>query len=474
MRALFTTRLGAGIACALLAAGAAWAAPPPPRQSLAIEHVSVVPMTPDGVVLRDCTVVIRDGRIVSIAPSAGARPPPDTKRIPGAGKWLMPGLTDAHVHLENDRLLRLYTRDPSVTDGALDPEDIFLPYIANGVLQVFDLSAMSETVGQKSEIESGRLLGPHIALAAMIDGSPPLWPVGMTRVAATPADGRQAVRDARAEGYELIKVYSNLDLPTFSAIVDEARKLEMRVVGHIPQRGKGITEKFFQPGYGMVAHAEEFAQQTDVPDETAIPRYVAMARANGTWLTATLTLDERLLEETAHPDTLNSRPELRFVAPRLYSIVTEHNPYVARASRNQIDYLGRIVAFNARLTHAFIEAGVPVLAGTDTPVPGLVAGFALHDELEALVRAGMTNRQALEASTRLPTEWLGVDGDRGVVAVGKRADLLLLDADPLVDVANTRRISAVIMGGRYLSRETLDRRMSELASRYERARKGPK
>jgi imidazolonepropionase-like amidohydrolase len=111
---------------------------------------------------------------------------------------------------------------------------------------------------------------------------------------------------------------------------------------------------------------------------------------------------------------------------------------------------------------AFVAAGVPVVAGTDAPVPGIVPGFSIHDELAALVRAGMTHRQALEAATRLPCEWLGVLSDRGTVEPGKQADLLLLEADPLKNVSNARRISAVILGGRYLPRQTLDERMGEL------------
>ena len=298
-----------------------------------------------------------------------------------------------------------------------------------------------------------------------------IWPIGMTRVATNPVEGRQAVRDAAAEGYEIIKAYGNLDLPTFTAIVEEARRLKLTVVGHIPQRGKGITDKFFQPGFTMVAHAEEFAQQTAVPSEADIPRYVAMAKQNGTWLTATLTLNERLVEQTAHPETLKTRPEIGFLTPLFHSVVTNHNPYVAQASPKRIEYLSKIVAFNAKLVRAFGEAGIPVLAGTDTPVPGLVAGFSLHDELEAMARTGLDNRRVLEGATRLPAEWLGVDADRGTVAVGKRADLILLDGDPLADVANTRRISAVIAGGRYLPRAELDRDMLALDERYAAIRK---
>lgn len=434
--------------------------------TLAIEHVTVLPMSKTSAQkIEDATVLIRDGRIASITPTAQASVPKSVRRIDGSGKWLMPGLTDMHVHLANDRAQRLLLRNSNLQDGMLRDEDMFTLFLANGVTQVFDLQSMSETLRQRYEVETGQVLGPHIKTAAMIDGDPPEWPIGMLRVAVTPEDGRQAVRDASAEGYDFIKVYSNLSLETFSAIVDEARRLHMRVVGHIPQREKGITEKFFQPGYDLVAHAEEFAQQTDPASLEAIPQYVEMAKHNGTWLIATLSLDERLLQETTHPETLKTRPELRLLPPYFQQEVIEHNPYLAKTSPGFTKHLQDIIEFNRQLIHAFTAAGIPVLSGTDAPVPGLVYGYALHDELEAMANAGMSNQQVLESTTRLACEWLGVDGDRGTVEQGKQADLLLLDADPLLNVANTRSIAAVIVGGHYLVHSDLDQRLKAVSER---------
>jgi imidazolonepropionase-like amidohydrolase len=441
------------------------AEPRRPADPLVITRVTVLPMTPDTAPLTDMTVTIRGGRIASIALASKTTRQAGVRRIDGRGKWLMPGFSDMHMHLENDRMGRLHVGDPTLPDGAFDLEDALTPYLANGVLQVFTLSAMSETIGQQVEVESGRVAGPHIATAAMIDGSPPSWPLGMTRAAATPEDGRQAVRDAKAEGYQFIKVYSRLKLETFTAIVDEARQLNMRVVGHIPQRGQGITGKFFVPGFDLVAHAEEFAQHTDPPDHAAIPRYVEMAKRNGTWLVATLSLDERIVEEIRDPDSLKRRAELRHMHPLAYDVVINGNPYLKDRSEGRIDYVQKIVDFNCPLVKAFTAAGVPVLTGTDAPVPGVAPGFAIHDEFEALSKCGMSNTQILESTTRRAAEWLGTLPDRGTVEAGKRADLVLLDANPLENISNTRRIAAVIANGHYQSRAELDRRLARLAAR---------
>jgi Amidohydrolase family len=447
----------------------------PAHPPLIIEHVTVLSMMPNSSPLHDATVVIRDGRIASIGSLAAAARPPGAQRIDAFGKWLMPGLTDMHVHLDNEGFRRapaptrespMGTHERDQMTPYVEPEDVFTPYLFNGVLQVFELQAMSESIGQRVEVESGRVLGPRISLAAMIDGSPPIWPVGSTRVATTAEGGRQAVRDAAAEGYDAIKVYSVLDLDTFTAIVDEARKLNMRVVGHIPERGKGNTEKFFQPGYDLVAHAEEFAQQMTPPAFGSIPQYVAMAKRSGTWLIATLTTDERILEQLQDPDSLQRRPELRYLNPGKYETLFHNNTYLKRRSPRFIKYIEDIVAFNRQLVPAFVVAQIPVLAGTDAGIPGVVPGFSLHDELESLARVGMSNLQILEGATRLPSEWLRVADERGTVEAGKQADLLLLEADPLQDVANTRRIAGIIIRGQFLSRAMLDRRLKEMDARY--------
>jgi imidazolonepropionase-like amidohydrolase len=433
---------------------------------VAIEHVTVLPMTGDDEEVIDATVLVASGRIEAIGPTGEVELPSGVGRVDGRGKWLMPALADSHVHVENDRMMRLLLGDPDLPEGSVDDGDIFTPYVAHGVLQIANMGAMSEAIAQRADARSGQLLAPQMVLAAMIDGSPPIWPEGMRRVAATPEDGRQAVRDARAEGYDQIKVYEMLTLETFTAIVEEAQRADMVVVGHIPGRDAGMTEAFFQPGFAMVAHAEEFFFQAGDAAEDDISRFTDMMVQNGTWLTSTLTLDERILEQTRDPESLTRRAEIEIVHPTARRFWVEQNPYIPRASPERIAELERLVAFNRALVEAFIAAGIQVVPGTDTLVPGVVPGVALHDELEALVAAGMTNDEVLQAATRLAATWMGTADDRGTVEPGKRADLLLLDGDPRQDIAATREIAAVLVGGRLLERDDLDQMLADLSARY--------
>lgn len=435
---------------------------------LTIRNVTVLPMTGEGRAVAHTTVNIADGRIVSVAATEKgdcAKP-----CIDGTGKWLIPGLTDAHVHIENDHNLQLYMGLPERPVGAVQAADVFLPYVAHGVTQVFDLSAMPETLAQKADIEAGKVIGPQIVTAYMLDGPKPMWPEGMSHGIANPDAGRQAVRDAAKGGYDLIKVYSLLDLPTFLAIIDEAKKHDMKVIGHIPGRNQGTTASFLVPGFDAVAHAEEFAFQSAAPDVSRIPLYIEMVKASRTALVSTLTVDDQILAETADPESLKRRSDLDYLNPIYRTVVVDHNPYVAQAGPGRIEMLKTVVAFNRELVKAFSDAGVPVLAGSDSLVPGVAPGFGLIDELEALNEAGLTPYQALVSATRTPCEWLGHLPDCGTVEAGKRADLVLLDADPTQAIENVRRISAVIVKGTVYTSGDLDQRMTELRTRLFKAR----
>jgi imidazolonepropionase-like amidohydrolase len=424
--------------------------------AIAIEHVTLIPMTLNGTTVSDATVVIEQGRIVSLKGPV----PKGAKRINGKGKWLIPGLADMHVHLLSDgspRPPKYPTEPPTMF---FDTQDIMTPYIANGVTQIMNLDSVPASIGQRNEIAKGRVIGPHMAMAAVINGGK-----GRGLRANTPSDGRQAVRDTKAEGYDFIKAYSDLDVDTFLAIVDEAGKQGMKVVGHIPEAFEGQLERAFVPGFGMVAHAEEFSKQSaNFTDEDAT-RFAQLAKKNGTWVSPTLVVMRWIASQTRSLDEMKASPYLKYAHPLLQSKWVVANRYNKNSSPKLITYFDNMVEFHRRLVKALKAEGVPMVAGSDAMTSGVVGGFSLHEELELLTGAGLTTQEVLDSATRLPAIWLGVDHDRGTIEVGKRADLVLLDADPLANIANTRKIAGVSLNGRWLSRATLDKMMTDLETR---------
>lgn len=425
------------------------------EQVIAIRNVNVITMTSTGNVLSNATVVITGNRIESINGTI----PANAKFMEGKGKWLMPGLIDMHVHLPAD--VYFGPKLPAqVPDFSFDTQDTMTPIIANGVTTVVDLNATMETFGQKKEIEKGHVIGPRLVLAALINGGS-----GQGRLANTAEEGRGLVRNAKAEGYDLIKVYSKLNVETFTAIVDEANKLGLKTVGHIPNAFKGKFEQAFVPHFGMVAHAEEFSKHSDsLTNEDAI-RFAKLTKANGTWLSPTLTTMVWIAKQTRSLESIKNSNTLPYVHPLFQSKWLTANNYNKNATTEDAAYFDKMVAFHFQLVKAFKEAGVPIVAGTDAGVSGVVAGFAMHDELELLVQAGLTPEEALNAATLLPAQWLGCDKLVGSVEPGKLADLVLLDENPLTDIRNTRKIAAVFVNGKWLDKTKISAMLADLAKR---------
>lgn len=421
----------------------------------AVTNVNIVTMTVENKIVQNATVVIKGKTILSINSAI----PDKAKLINGKGKWLMADLIDMHVH----NLADVDFGSTYPTKGATsftDTQDFMLLYVANGVSTAFELSARPEHFGERNEIIKGNVIGPRIALAFLIDGGK-----GSGNIANTPEDGRQTVRIAKSQGYEFIKVYSGLNVETFSAVVDEAAKQKMKVVGHIPNAFKGKLEEAFVPNYDMVAHEEEYTKQTDSFSDEDAKRFAQIAKKNGTWLTPTLITMVKIKEQVRSLDGIINLPSLKYVHPLMQSKWLNSNNYNTGTTTDRMAYIDKIADFNIRLVKAFREAGVPIVAGTDSGVSGLAWGFSLHDELELLVKAGLTPQEALTSATRLPATWLGIDDKIGTVETGKYADLILLDANPLLDISNTLKISGVFVNGQWVDKAKIGTMLNDLAKR---------
>lgn len=422
---------------------------------LAIEDVTVLSMAPGSAPQANMTVLIEGERIARIAPAAEFTPPGACTLLDGRGQWLIPGLIDMHAHFLSEPI------------PALDiaPEDILTPQLANGVLQIVDMAATPETNAIRDAVAAGEITAPFIASAAMIDGAPAIRPVA--REITSPDQAREVVEEIAAAGFDLVKVYSRLAIEDFAAVLDAADAAGIRVVGHFPGSREAPVGEILQPGFAMVAHAEEFAWSAAEKSDVEIAAYTELMLESGAALTSTRFLNEQILAQTRDPSIVAETEGLAYVHPALLSLWFEENPYLPRRSPERIASLEAVTDFNARLVKAFVEAGIPVFAGTDASfVPGVAPGFALHEELAALVAAGLSPLQALEAATVAPATWLGIIDDRGTVEVGKRANLVMVSADPLADIEHTRAITTVVFNGEAFDRVALDARLAALDEVY--------
>lgn len=420
-----------------------------------LKNVNVITMTSPNKILNNATVVIVNNRIESI----NAAIPKKAKVIDGNGKWLIPGLIDMHVHLSTDSYFgpKLPAQIPDIV---FNTQDIMTPIIANGVTTVLDLNSTMETFGQKKEIEKGYIVGPRIALAALINGAN-----GQGRIANTAEEGRITVRNIKAEAYDFIKLYSKLNIETYSAIIDEANKLGMKTIGHIPNAFKDKLEQAFIPNFGMVAHAEEFSKHSESFSLQDAQKFAKLAKENGTWLSPTLITMVWIANQTHSIDSIKNSPNLKYVHPLFQSKWLTANNYAKNATAENKRHFDSMVKFHFQLVKAFHDLGVPIVTGTDAGVSGVVAGFSLHDELELLVQAGLTTEEALQSATTVPAQWLGMDKRIGTIETGKFADLVLLDKNPLEDIKNTRTIAGVFVNGNWLDKTKLRTMLVELAKR---------
>lgn len=435
---------------------------------LAFVHATVIPMDRERA-LPDQTVIVSDGRIVAIGPASSVKVPAGALRVDATGRYLLPALCDMHVHLLSEAWNMMLRPEARLVGSEVPVERFLLPYVANGVTMVQVLSAAPEDVAARRRIDRGEMLGPRLVLARMIDGPKKAWPPPLSTWVASADEAREAVRAAKASGYDKMKVYSFLDKASYDAILSTAKELGMDVIGHVPMSLS--VEYVLDAGQKLIAHTEEIAKHAggDYSAER-IDDFAGKMAERGVWMTPTLVTTRSILELVDNPDSVLTRPETAYfrhpmqtgVWSFMYENLYKPIPAAAREKLRQ-DF----ERFQKPLTTAFQKKGGRLLAGSDTLMPGLVPGFALHRELAELVKVGLTPYQALRTSTTGPYEYLGEIDQAGTIEVGKRPDLLLLKANPLEDISAASQIAGVLIRGRWIGSGDIKRLMTELQASFQ-------
>ena len=433
--------------------------------TFAIRNATIITMTSAGTV-RSGTILVRDGRITAVG--AGVAVPAGTRIIDGTGKYLIPGLADMHTHLFAD--------GDEVHDSA-GPAEIGV-MLANGVTAARLMIGTPEQLVLRAAVVDGKVPGPQLWVA-----SPQLTGRASENaiVVTTPDEARAAVRTSAGAGYDFIKLTLFITKPVYDATIDEARLAGIPVVGHVePVVGLGPALAAKQ----QIEHLDSFIEGA-LSD--AAPSRVSMTQAgvfgNNTWITLDF-VDNRKLDSLAGATArsgvfvgptqnvfntafgigetraqLEGRPDWRHWPPRLrQGYLNAHSRYwdPTRAPEKTEARRNRYVEIRNRLVKAIQDSGGKLIAGSDTPEWFHTYGWGLHRELQALVKAGLTPLQALKTATVNPAEFLGASREWGTIEAGKRADLILLSANPLEDISNTMAIDAVSVGGRWLARAELD------------------
>ena len=426
--------------------------------------------------LPDQTVVTAKGGIIEIGPATAVKVPAGAFRIDARGKYLLPALCDMHVHLLGEAWNMMLPPEERFASRDIPFESFLFPYIAGGVTTVQALSATPEEITLRERIDRGELLGPRLILARMIDGPDKAWPPPLSTWVASAAEAREAVRRAKDEGYDKIKVYSFLSKESYDAIISAAKELRMDVIGHVPMSLS--VEYVLEAGQKLIAHTEEVAKHAGHEHNAErIDYFAARMAERGVWMIPTLVTTRSILEFFASPDSLFSGPEARYFRHPLqlgvWSFMTA-NLYgpIPTEKRNQLR--DDFETFQKPLTKAFHQKGGRLMAGSDTLMIGLYPGYALHRELKELVDVGLTPFEALRTSTTSPFEYLGEADRAGTIEAGKRADLLLLDENPLEDVSAASKIAGVLIKGRWLERKEIHKRMQEIAASFEAPGGSPK
>ena len=439
--------------------------------TIAIVGVTVIPMTGEAAV-REATVVVRDGRIAEIGATRNVKVPSGARRVDGRGKYLIPGLTDMHTHLYSDG---------DVPDSVGKYERGVM--VANGVTATRLMIGTPEHFTLRREVEAGRIAGPQLWIASpQFTGKEDV----NSRVVTTPEDARVAVKDMADKGYDFIKLTLFITPPVYDAIVDEARRQRIPVVGHVDPR-VGVARAL--ASRQQIEHLDNYLESVladsapmkesvsdrglfrpkyweslDYIDDTKVQRIAGETARSGTYTCPTLTVFKKAFALGQSEEEIRARPDWNLM-PRedrkLYLGAREKYWSQAASEPRRMRY----VEVRNRLVKAIADSGGKIMAGSDTPEWFFGYGWTIHRELESLVATGLTPYQALAAATRNPAEFLRASKEWGTIEKGKRADLLLLEANPLEDIRNTTRIEAVVLGGRWLDREERERMIAEAVER---------
>lgn len=404
---------------------------------VAILNVNVLPMDTERIALNQ-TVVVRGSTIASVGPAKDTLVPPGATVIEGHDKYLAPGLADMHVHLA----------DPNDPPGTAEAE--LMLFLANGVTTVRSMRGFPSHLVLRDKVASGELLGPAIIVAGP----------GLDGDSVKSADeGERAVQEQKADGYDLLKVLPGLTLPAYDAIARTAHQLGIPIAGHVPAE-VGLL-RAFELNQQTIEHLDGYLELLDGSKPIPREKLLDVVRRTvdaGVWNTPTMAVMEANLGiiDTAH---LLSRPELEYIPEAFFKQWLK-----IRSFGNPPKAVSEVMQKNRMiLLKALSDANAPILLGTDSPQLFNVPGFSIRREIQLMADAGMKPYEILRSATQRAGEF--TKWPSGTIEPGQRADLILLDGNPLRDVQNLSRLAGVMVRGHWLPATELQSRLRAVRDR---------
>jgi imidazolonepropionase-like amidohydrolase len=450
------------LSCALLCAtllGPGPAGEPADQEPItAFVNVTVIPMDRERS-LPNQTVVVRGDRIVEIGPASRVKVPEGGTRVDGRGKYLVPGLAEMHAHIPGGQAA-----------DSIVGRTLFL-YVSGGITTIRGMLGHPRHLELRARAARGELLSPTIyASGPSLNGNS----------APTPDAVARAVSEQKAAGYDLLKIHPGVRREVFDTLVATARRVGIPFAGHVPEE-VGVTHALASR-YASIEHLDGYLEallRDGAPlkasesaffgmnlgeqlDEAKLPALVRATKQAGVWNVPTQVLMENLIS-AGSAEALSRRPEMRYVAATAVAQWSETKTGILQQTGSSEASARRMIEVRRRLIKALHAAGAGLLLGSDAPQVWNVPGFSTHRELESLVAAGLTPWQALETGTRNVAVYFGTLKEAGTVETGKRADLVLLDADPLKDIRNTTKRAGVMVRGRWLPQAEIQARLEGVA-----------
>ena len=420
-----------------------------PPAAVAFTNVSVIPMDSERV-LRNQTVLVEQGRIRRLGSSGDVRVPADVTTVDGSGKYLMPGLAEMHGHMPG---------------GDVEEMVMFL-YVANGVTTVRGMLGQDGHMELRRKANAGEIVAPTLYMAG------PSFSGGSV---SSPEQAVQRVRSQKAQGWDLLKIHPGLTVPEYDAMAVTAHEVGIRFGGHVPADvGLGHAIEMGQETFDHLDGFIEYLDAFDQPiNRNELDELVAAVAAADAWVVPTMVLWDVGIIGRGNAEALASYSEMRYWPKRNIPGAVEGvegwiRRHAGAARTAQADPGAADLWANNRMEvlKALSDGGVGILMGTDSPQIFSVPGFSLHREMQAMAEAGMSPYEILVSGTRAVGEYFRRSDTFGTIAVGRRADLLLLNSNPLDDIGNVTDRAGVMVRGRWFSESYIQGRLDEIAQRF--------